>query len=88
MKKIYFCIAFLLLYFLSYCQQDLVEESTIGMTKYDVQTTRSMQDRIFHYPDGTIGATYNFAQSPNGLDDLGVGYSYYDGNAWGPMPTS
>ncbi|MCF8368241.1 MAG: T9SS type A sorting domain-containing protein [Bacteroidales bacterium] len=61
-------------------------EHTIGNTFYDIQTTRSMQDRICHFDDGTIGAVYNMSQNPNAYDDLAIGYNYFDGVYWGPEP--
>ena len=72
-----------------FSQSDLTpEEYPIGTTWYDVQTTRSMQDRIYHFEDGTIGAVFNFSNDPTGFEDLGVGYNYYNGSNWGPWPTS
>ncbi|MCD4791097.1 MAG: T9SS type A sorting domain-containing protein [Bacteroidales bacterium] len=65
----------------------LDQDIVIGETRYDLQTNNSVQNRIFAYPDGTIGATWTM-----GFDDLaypgkGTGYNYFDGNNWGPYPT-
>ncbi|MEZ5083609.1 MAG: T9SS type A sorting domain-containing protein [Bacteroidales bacterium] len=65
-----------------FSQPKTPEEFTIANTWYDIQTTRSMQDRIYYFDDGTIGAVFNLMYT----DDLGVGYNYYDGNSWGPEP--
>ncbi|MEZ5198271.1 MAG: hypothetical protein R2764_18350, partial [Bacteroidales bacterium] len=70
------------------CQTDLPlpAEETLGNTYYDLQTWRTMQNRIFYYDDGTMGAVWNMGMNFPGFNDLGIGYNYYDGNAWGPWP--
>ncbi|MCD4729603.1 MAG: hypothetical protein K8R74_03305, partial [Bacteroidales bacterium] len=62
-------------------------EEIIGNTYFDVQTTRSMQNRIFYFDDGTIGSVLNLAFDFSTWDDLGVGYNYFDGINWGSWPT-
>ncbi|MBL7103910.1 MAG: T9SS type A sorting domain-containing protein [Bacteroidales bacterium] len=59
----------------------------IGETRYDLQTNNSVQNRIFAYPDGTIGATWIMGFADPNFDDRGTGYNYFDGNDWGPYPT-
>ncbi len=64
------------------------EEEIIGNTYYDLQTNVSMQNRIFVYDDGTVGAVYTIGfDFPGFAGDRGTGYNYFDGNNWGPMPT-
>ncbi len=63
------------------------EEEIIGTTWYDVQTTRSMQSRIYYFPDGTIGATWNMSFDLYGWEEMEIGYNYFDGDNWGPYPT-
>ncbi|OQX72156.1 MAG: hypothetical protein B6D61_14880, partial [Bacteroidetes bacterium 4484_249] len=64
------------------------DEAIIGNTFYDLQTNASMQNRIFVYDDGTIGAVWTLGFNfPNFADDRGTGYNYFDGNDWGPYPT-
>lgn len=64
------------------------EEDIVGMTRYDDQANASIQNRIYLYDDGTIGATWIYGfNDVGGFDDRGAGYNYFDGNSWGPMPT-
>ena len=66
----------------------VVEEEAIGDTWYDLQTNSSMQDRIYKYDDGTIGAVFTIGYNfPNFADDRGTGYNYFNGTDWGPFPT-
>lgn len=62
-------------------------EHVIGNTFYDLQTNRALQNRIYRYDDGSIGAvwTRGMDDSPN-FPDRGTGYNYYNGSEWGPMP--
>ena len=64
------------------------EEEVIGETHYDLQSHASMQNRIFVYGDGTIGAVFTYGMEwPNFINDRGTGYNYFDGNSWGSYPT-
>ena len=66
----------------------LPEEATIGVTRYDNQSNSSMQNRIYKFDDGTIGAVYTFGMTDPGFADRGTGYNYFDGSAWGPYSSS
>lgn len=68
--------------------KSMLDESEIGTTFYDVQSNRSMQERIYLHEDGTLGAVWTMGpeSGPSG-PDRGTGYNYYDGAAWGPAPT-
>ncbi len=84
MKKNYlrFLLGILILS-LSVQQTMTQEETQIGSTLYDLQTLRAMQNRIFRFNDGSIGAVWNmdnFFPVPN---NLGIGYNYFDGYNWG-----
>ncbi|MCD4730419.1 MAG: T9SS type A sorting domain-containing protein [Bacteroidales bacterium] len=64
------------------------ECDSIGNTYYDKQTYATMQNRIYCFDDGTIGATYTIGfDFPNFPYDRGTGYNYFDGSGWGPFPT-
>ena len=64
-----------------------VTEAIIGITRYDLQTNSSVQNRIFVHPDGKIGATWTYGMDDAGsFSDRGTGYNYYDGSAWGSEP--
>ncbi len=63
-------------------------EDLIGTTFYDLQTNRSMQERVYLHTDGTVGGVWTRGPEGNpGGPDRGTGYNYFDGNAWGPDPT-
>lgn len=63
------------------------EEEKIGDTRYDDQANASIQNRIYLYNDGTIGATWTRALVNDTWPYRGTGYNYFDGNSWGPYPT-
>ncbi|HPE58238.1 MAG TPA: T9SS type A sorting domain-containing protein [Bacteroidales bacterium] len=89
MKKTFTLSAFLIITITMFGQISLdwpPNEFQIGTTYYDLQTSRSMQDRICHFTDGTIGAVFNMKVDPNAQDELKIGYNYYDGSAWGEQP--
>ena len=83
MKTFTILVVFALLASPLFSQPDTPEEHTLADTWYDLQTTRSMQDRIYHFDDGTIGTVFNFNPDPPGFGYPSVGYNYFDGNAWG-----
>jgi hypothetical protein len=66
-----------------------VNETQIGQSTYDLQSNSGLQNRMYVYPDGTIGAVwtqgYNTAAS---YSDRGTGYNYFDGTSWGEVPTA
>ena len=63
------------------------EEEIIGDTRYDDQANSSIQNRIYLYDDGTIGATWTRALDDGSWSDRGTGYNYFDGDSWGDFPT-
>ncbi len=65
------------------------EEETIGNTYYDLQSNSLLQNRIYRWEDGSIGAvwTRGVEQAPT-FPDRGTGYNYFDGTTWGPVPTT
>jgi len=67
-----------------------VYETPIGMTLYDLQSNGAVQNRIYAYPDGTVGAVWTSGWSPpaTAFADRGTGYNYFDGTSWGEIPTS
>jgi hypothetical protein len=60
---------------------------SLMQTVYDVPTNASTSERIYLYPDGTIGACSMMAHDTN-FTDRGTGYNYFDGTTWGAMPTT
>jgi hypothetical protein len=58
----------------------------IGTSWYDLQSYTNVMQRIWAYPDGTIGATW-MSRGHDGVPERGAGYNYFDGNEWGtPNP--
>lgn len=64
-----------------------LEDPSIIVTKYDMQSNASNQNRLYYYGDGTIGATTQFSHTDN-FGDRGTGYNYFDGTQWGTPPTA
>lgn len=64
-----------------------LDDVTLGITYYDLQTWRTMQNRVYVYDDGTKGAVWNMGMDYPGFPDLRIRYNYYDGDAWGVNPT-
>jgi len=68
--------------------QKAVTETSIGKTKYDLQTNSATQNRFYRYSDGTMAGAWTRGTSDPNFSDRGTGYNYYDGSSWGAMPTS
>jgi hypothetical protein len=83
MKRLFVFITVYVISGIGFTQSpDFYDEEIIGITYYDLQTWRAMQNRLFTFEDGTFGAVWNHAEDFPGFPDMGVGYSYYDGNQW------
>jgi hypothetical protein len=67
---------------------DFYDEVNIGLTRYDDQSNGSMQNRLYLYNDGTIGSTWTFGMAETAFADRGSGYNYFDGSAWGEIPSA
>ena len=65
-----------------------VPNGRTGVTRYDGQTNASPQNRIYLYPDGTIGSTFIFGMVETSFTDRGTGYSYFNGGSWSSFPTA
>ena len=57
------------------------DDYIIGNTIHDLQSYNGLQQRVFAYDDGTIGATWMRAVEPD-WSDRGSAYAFYDGNDW------
>jgi len=64
--------------------QKSFNNTIIGSTWYDSQTVNygNVMQRIWAYPDGTVGATWMCA-GQDLVPERGTGYNYFDGNDWG-----
>ena len=67
--------------------KSVMDDPPLMLTRYDLQTNSSTQNRIYLYPDGTIGATGMMAHSDD-FTDRGTGYNYFDGTNWGAEPSA
>ncbi len=65
--------------------KQIMDDPVTMISRYDLQTNSSDQNRIYLYPDGTIGATGMLAHLDS-YTDRGTGYNYFDGTSWGPLP--
>jgi len=63
-------------------------ETVIGNSYYDLWSNTMVANRFYRYEDGTMAAVWirGIEESPN-FPDRGTGYNYFDGSAWGPIPT-
>jgi len=65
-----------------------IDDAYIGKTVYDMQTNGSVENRIYQFDDGVIGATWNMGLDQQTFNqERGTGVNYFDGTSWGPIPT-
>lgn len=64
------------------------DEDVIGTTWYDLQTNKSVQNRIYRWEDGTMGAVWTMGMEASNFPDRGAGYNFFNGTEWGPQPTT
>jgi hypothetical protein len=64
-----------------------LDDPSIIVTKYDLQSNSGNQNRLYLYPDGTVGATSQMSHS-DAFGERGTGYNYFDGTAWGTPPAA
>ena len=68
-----------------------VNEAQVGLTTYDLQSNECIQNRMYVYPDNSIGAVWTQGyNSGASYSDRGTGYNYYNGatGTWGDIPTA
>jgi len=64
-----------------------LNDTEIGNTIYDLQTNASVQNRIYLYDDGFVGAVWTMGFNTPNWPERGTGYNSFDGNSWGDPPT-
>lgn len=62
------------------------EEDLIGNSYFDLQSNSSMQNRLYLFSDGTMGATFTFGAEYDAFPDRGTAYNYFDGSDWSEPP--
>jgi hypothetical protein len=67
--------------------KQLMDDPSICFSRYDLMTNSSDQNRIYLFPDGTIGGTTMMAYLDS-YSDRGTGYNYFNGTSWGPIATT
>ena len=67
---------------------ETISEDIIGTTWYDLQSNGCLQNRMYCYDDGSIGATWTMGMQATAFPDRGTGYNYYDGSTWLTEPTA
>jgi len=67
--------------------QKTFDDHVIGQTTYDLQTFNALQQRIYAFPDGTIGLTYMKGFELGTWSDRSTGYNYFNETEWGSNPT-
>lgn len=61
----------------------------IGNTKYDFHYKKSALRTIINNGNGKISVVFNYSNyANNSSNDRGTAYNHYDGNSWGPIPSS
>jgi hypothetical protein len=66
--------------------KSMLDDPSTMMTKYDLSTNSSNQNRIYQFSDGKIAATGQMSHQDGGWSDRGTGYNFFDGSAWGTLP--
>ena len=70
--------------------KSVLTDPTLFNSYYDLQTNASSgQQRIYQFPDGTLGGVGTMSLTSTGTSwpDRGTGYNYYNGTTWGTLPT-
>jgi hypothetical protein len=63
-----------------------ITEDIIGSTFYDLQSNASLQNRMYCYDDGTVGAVWTMGMQSTTFPDRGTGYNFYNGSTWLTQP--
>ena len=73
----------------SIANPNLISETLIGTTTYDLQSNAAVQNRIIVHANGSISAAWTMSQQYNTTySDRGTGYNFFDGTSWGTIPTN
>ncbi len=63
-------------------------ETHVMTTQYDLQTNSCLSNRLVTWPDGAAAAVETWGNVPTAFADRGTGYNFYNGSAWGTLPTA
>ena len=68
---------------------DDMEDATILVTTYDLQSNQYVANRMVQWPNGNVAAVATMSHEENlSASDRGTGYNYFDGSTWGDEPTN
>jgi len=67
--------------------KSVLSDASTMQTFYDTQSNRSTSEKVYMYPDGTIGVCGTMAHDTN-FTDRGTGYNFFNGTEWGPAPAA
>ncbi|MBL7137939.1 MAG: T9SS type A sorting domain-containing protein [Bacteroidales bacterium] len=65
----------------------VLDDPVLMITRYDLQSNASSENRIHLFTDGTVGAVTMMSHT-DAFTDRGTGTNFYDGTAWGPQPSA
>jgi hypothetical protein len=69
--------------------RSVLDDPITMMTKYDLQSNKSSQNRLYLFPDGTMGSTATMSHLDGGSwADRGTGINMFDGTNWGALPAT
>ena len=69
--------------------RSFLDDPSTMMTKYDLQSNKSSQNRLYLFPDGKMGATASMSHDDGGAwPNRGTGINLFDGSTWGPLPNT
>lgn len=67
--------------------KSVLDDPVLMVTRYDLQSNASSQNRIHLYPDGTVGAVTMMSHT-DAFSDRGSGPNFFDGTTWGLPPSA
>jgi len=62
-------------------------DEVLMITRYDLQSNASSENRIHLFEDGTVGAVTMMSHQDD-FNDRGTGTNFFDGTTWGPQPSA
>ncbi|MCX6245684.1 MAG: T9SS type A sorting domain-containing protein [Bacteroidetes bacterium] len=68
--------------------KSILDDPISSVTRYDLQSNSSSSNRLYLYDDGTVGTTATWSTQDASWTDRGTGYNYWDGSAFGSLPTA
>jgi hypothetical protein len=67
--------------------KSVLDDPSLMVTRYDLQTNASVENRLYLFPDDVIGGCAMLSHTDN-FTDRGTGVNYFTGGAWGTQPSA